>query len=203
MYYIEKNEKEVVKYELILHKNGINEVRDRLIKDYSTKIRINNFLCFCAVDDLETDNIKEFVNYGDRIGFNYYIYPELVILIDMLLNGNAYALKEIINYDLTDITYKNLINENNLLKISNNISKELDVNFSSNDLLFYINQSNLKLNNVDYMFLKDELLKCISFKKISTISLNNFYEMMEFLNLDSNDVLNSGTNVVKKRKKCN
>ena len=202
MYYIERNEKEVVKYDVKIFERGIEEIRDRLIKDYSSIINIYNYFCFSNVDKLETDNIKNYSNNSLKVNFSYYIYPELVHLIDMLITDNISAIAKIVNYEQPKINSKELFNENYLLFIANDISNKLNIDFDVNDLKSYLKeQKNIYINNDDYMFIKEELLKCISFERIDSININDFYKMMNFLELSSKDIFNDQVASVKKRKR--
>lgn len=202
MYYIEKNEKEIVKYKVNLYEERLNDVRDRLIKDYSSIIYITNYYNLNNIDKIETDHIKDYSYNNFKMNFNYYIYPELVILIDMLLNGNVYVLPNIINYEQKNVKIEDIINDNHINLIYNNILKGLNIDFNINDLYSYMNEDkNIYINNEDYTFLKDEIISCISFKKIDSIKLNDFYKMIDFLGLDTKDVFNSEVSVVKKKKR--
>lgn len=204
MLYIEKNQKEVVKYNCTLDIEKIKEIREELINNYSNVIRIRNLKCLSNKDDIENDRIKNYVNNGIEINFDYYIYPELVVYIDMLLNGNISVLKDVIEYKQKKFSIKNLGDSNLRNVICNNISQSLSIDFTPNDLLYYIkNQNNFISNNLNQSDLKYELIKSISFNKIASVNLNEFYQMINFLNLDSKDVLNNEAGVVKKRKKCN
>lgn len=202
MYYIEKNEKEIVKYKVNLYEERLNDVRDRLIKDYSSIIYITNYYNLNNIDKIETDHIKDYSYNKFKMNFSYYIYPELVILIDMLLNGNVSVLSNIINYKQEKVNLNDINNDNHINLICNNISKGLNIEFNINDLYFYLNDTkNIYINNEDYTFLIDEIISCISFDKLDSIKINDFYKMIDFLGLNNKDIFNSEVSVVKKKKR--
>lgn len=200
MYYIEKDEKEVVKYRIHLYNDHLNEIRDRLIKDYSSIINVYNHFCFSNINKLETDKIKNYSNNSIKIDFSYYVHPELVILIDMLLTGNVTSIEKIINYKQKQISLDNFYNEVFLKNICDNLTNELNIDFTINDLLAYLkNKNNIYINNEDYEFLKEEIMKCISYERISAVNINDFYKMIDFLNISSKDIFNNNINDYKKR----
>ena len=200
MYYIERNDKEVVKYKVHLFEERLNDIRDRLIKDYSSIINIYDYFCFSNIKKLETDNIKNYSNNTLKVNFSYYIYPELVVLVDMLMNNNLSVLSKIIDYKQEKMDYKKINNDNYINVMSNNISKSLDIDFNPNDLKNYLNNGkNIYINNEDYLFLKDEIISCISFERIETVNLKDFYKMVDFLNLNSKDVFDYQIESVRKK----
>lgn len=195
MFYLDKNGKEVVKYEVQIHQKGMEEVRDRLIKDYSSTINIYNLICLSNINDIDNDVIKDFKKNDNYVNFKYYIHPELVIFIDMLLAGNISALDKIINYEIKKVNTKELLNDYHVLKICNDISNFLNIEFNSNDLMFYINNYGLNIKNEDYLFLKEELIKCITFKKCDSINADLFYKALDFIGSENN------YNYIKSKKK--
>lgn len=195
MFYLDKKGKEVVKYEVQIHQKGLEEVRDRLIKYYSSTINIYNLICLSNINDIDNDVIKDFKKNNNYVNFKYYIYPELVILIDMLIAGNVSALDKIINYEIKDIKARELLNDYHVLKICNDISNSLNIEFNSNDLMFYINNYGLNIKNEDYLFLKEELIKCITFKKCDSINADVFYKVLDFIDSENN------YNYIKSKKK--
>ena len=200
MYYIEKNEKEVVKFKIHVYEERLNDIRDRLIKDYSSIINIDNYFCFSNVKKIETDHIKNYTNNTLKVNFSYYIYPELVFLIDMLLNNNVSVLTKIINYKQEKLDYKKINNDNLINFMTNNISENLNIELNTNDLKYYLNnEKNIYINNEDHTFLIEEIFGCISFERVDSINIKDFYKMIDFLNLDTKDVFNSEVESVKKR----
>ena len=195
MFYLDKNGKEVVKYEVQIHQKGMEEVRDRLIKYYSSTINIYNLICLSNINDIDNDNIKDFKKNNNYVNFKYYIHPELVIFIDMLIAGNVSALDKIINYEIKDIKARELLNDYHVLKICNDISNSLNIEFNSNDLMFYINNYGMNIKNEDYLFLKEELIKCITFKKCDSINADVFYKVLDFIDSENN------YNYIKSKKK--
>ena len=200
MYYIEKNEKEVVRFKIHVYEERLNDIRDRLIKDYSSIINIDNYFCFSNVKKIETDHIKNYTNNTLKVNFSYYIYPELVFLIDMLLNNNVSVLTKIINYKQEKLDYKKINNDNLINFMTNNISENLNIELNTNDLKYYLdNEKNIYINNEDHTFLIEEIFGCISFERVDSINIKDFYKMIDFLNLDTKDVFNSEVESVKKR----
>ena len=63
------------------------------------------------INDIDNDVIKDFKKNNNYVNFKYYIHPELVIFIDMLIAGNVSALDKIINYEIKDIKARELLND--------------------------------------------------------------------------------------------
>ena len=184
-----------------MYTKKILEIRKKLIDEYSSIIRIRNHSCFTAVKKIENDNIKNFNNNSLCVNFDYYVYPYLINLLDRLLNGDIAAIGEIIAFKQIHLKKQNLKNEIFVNQVCQGISSLLDVDFTSRDLIYYINSENsVLINNEDYSELKNELIDCITFERIDSLDFKEFYKVINFLEYNSNNIINEKNGVKKKIK---
>ena len=144
MFYFERKNDKIVKYKVHLYTKKILEIRKKLIDEYSSIIRIRNHSCFTAVKKIENDNIKNFNNNSLCVNFDYYVYPYLINLLDRLLNGDIAAINDIIEFKQIYFKKHNLKNNIFINQVCQEISGLLGVDFTCNDLIYYINSENLR-----------------------------------------------------------
>lgn len=181
MFYLEKNNNEVVKYKIsVKNKKRLLELREKLINNYSSIIKIKDLYSLTVIEDIKDDNIKNFHKHNSVINFDYYIYPELVNLIDELMSGNPNVITNIINYKGNI-----LFNEETLEVISKDIFNKLNVNISKNELIYTI-KNDFYLNESDCYDMLQQILKCIEIIKSDSISIEQYNRFINFINYEDN-----------------
>lgn len=185
MIYLEKNKNEVIKYNItIKNEKKLLELRKNLIDEYSSILKFRNYYSLTNVDNIVDENIRNYSNNDFIVNFDYLIFPELVSLIDSLLNENGEVINDIVNYNPNII-----ITEKQLIEIQNNIMNKLNINIHYKELVLMF-KDNIEYNEKDYNDILEKILKCIKIVKCDSISLDRYNNFLNFLNqedkLDTN-----------------
>lgn len=195
MFYLEKSNNEVVKYEInIKNIKRLLELREKLINNYSSIIKIKDLYSLTDIDCIKDDNIKNFQKNNSVINFDYYIHPELVSLIDELMNGNANVITNIINYKRNAE-----FNKENLKIVSKDIYNKLNTYISENELIC-IKSNNFNLNKLDCYDILQQILNCIEIIKRDSISIDQYNRFLNFINYEDNIPYNKTLEKVRKKK---
>lgn len=196
MIYFEKNDKEIKKYEVQFDRKKVKEIREEIIdkcsliehKEYESDYApydytyIKNFAEPVAVGEMEYDTeIRTVYLYS----YDLIIPPQLVKLIDRLLNGSESALDDIKNYNTSTIDElgKQIKKKSEEFdRISNEDIKERIKKLKEIDALLSKQKLNINCQPIEPYY--NRLLALITEELIDSIPLQNIERVESFLNVN-------------------
>ena len=212
MYYYKIDNDYVIKYDVKIDEERLNELRLEIIercshiihKHYNTTRKPNYF------DFEHIRNYKErflrWIEYNDfysspeeeyEVEYDYYEHDELVNYIDLLLNKDFSSIDFIINLKDKNINKEDILlgKQRKIIDRLNNIDidsikSELNkLNDIQKELEKYKEQQKLNEKQVSGVVYKEKVLSCIIFNEIDRVSIEMINKVNDFVGVNSRKLL--------------
>ena len=210
MYYYQKENEEIVKYQIILDEDTLKKLRSEIIEKCSL-ITHKHYKTTNTPNEFDYEHIRNYkenkvgvIEYNDfyctredeyLVEYDYYDHPKLVSQIEELLSGNTKVINELNNPNIEYINEEELLKEQHkIIKKLNNckdISKQIELlNKNQEKLLEYKSQRELNKNQIPVEPYYKKVLDCITMKKVNSISIDivdeytNFFMSVSINNAD-------------------
>ena len=222
MYYYQKENEEIVKYQIILDEYTLKKLRSEIIEKCSLIIH-KNYKTTNTPNEFDYEHIRNYketkvgvIEYNDfycttedeyLVDYDYYEHPKLVSLIEELLSGNTKIINELNNPKIECINEEEMLlkEQQKIIKKLNNckdVSKQIELlNENQEKLIEYKKQKKLNKNQVSVIPYYLKVLECITIKEVNSISMDIVDEYINFfMNVSTNNIDEKVNKVLEKKK---